>query len=791
MKLVDRILVAFGGIALVGLVIGAVQSPTIEHHAPFTVNGKTNIWSDSGSAPTWNGSALGGGGDTIWTNNPVATFQSATNILFIPTGITVGENTESIWGSYSGQYGESLVSIHDASHGDVDRFEIFLSSTLDGTFANDASVDLYGTSDSANIAVFQGISNVNAGWLIRGSHAETRINSQDASGSAIQIVPTSDTAFTLGPNHVNSGGPIGVIHNDYTNIFTFENDGSITTLGNTNRVGFGPVTNGSPNIRVDGTWYGLGSPSNWSASGTTNSTLSGNAILNAVTTTNLNQMGSGDEVHLFNSTTPLLLRLSKGTSASPDTNLVPMMKIERTANFDNTGISGDGAEFTTAFQSISKGTTQNGLQVVGMYGAATSSSTNQTTSGADDACAIYGASIITGSGTGTAIGGFLSSRKDTTTGKVNALELSVRNQTSTADAYSSTGFQDSQGIWIHGTGLTNVSAGIVFGNPFGPQFDVGIGFTSGVAGGQTGAVKTASIRDDGNAISSLVLNGHHTTGIDLSGATISGNAINLAATQIINSGVANPATLKIGGSAGSFADILGSDGTTLTFRNAPNFVSLFDEMFSTSTSPLGMTTVAANGGASANTTGTAAHPGVLQLQTGTSTNGVEGYRNSTAPMRFGGGRTIFQCNVRVPTLSDATELFVVSLGFGDNFSAAGLPTDGAIFTYSSSSAQYTNTTKWSGMTLNNTASTEVPSSITVTAGQFYQLRIDANAAGTQIDFYVDGVLIGSSSTNIPTSAGREFGLGYKIEKLAGTTGTTSRNFDLDYTWWTFLPTNSR
>jgi hypothetical protein len=133
------------------------------------------------------------------------------------------------------------------------------------------------------------------------------------------------------------------------------------------------------------------------------------------------------------------------------------------------------------------------------------------TSGADDACGVYGVGRITGSGTGTGVGAFLDGRRDTNTGKALGLEISCANYTASAGSYNSTGFSDTSGLWVEANGNSDSGVGISFGNPFGFQYDVGIGFTAQVVGGKTGGIISQSIRDDSTAATSIQINGTHAT----------------------------------------------------------------------------------------------------------------------------------------------------------------------------------------------------------------------------------------------------------------------------------------
>ena len=64
------------------------------------------------------------------------------------------------------------------------------------------------------------------------------------------------------------------------------------------------------------------------------------------------------------------------------------------------------------------------------------------------------------------------------------------------------------------------------------RFDVGLGFTSANGGSPV----TASIQDESSSLTSVLLKGSHTEGIDLSGGTFSGAAIKMANGQVLDLG---------------------------------------------------------------------------------------------------------------------------------------------------------------------------------------------------------------------------------------------------------------
>jgi hypothetical protein len=130
--------------------------------------------------------------------------------------------------------------------------------------------------------------------------------------------------------------------------------------------------------------------------------------------------------------------------------------------------------------------------------------------------------------------------------------------------------------------------------------------------------------------------------------------------------------------------------------------------------------------------------------------------------------------VQVPTLSDGTNTFTVFAGLFDTLT--GTSVDGCYFSYTNG----TNSGAWSVTTVSNSTSTgtsNVTSGITLGAGTWYRLKIVVNAAGTNVDYYIDDVLKVTHTTNIPTGTTRATGFGINILKSAS---TTARFFNLDY-----------
>lgn len=175
--------------------------------------------------------------------------------------------------------------------------------------------------------------------------------------------------------------------------------------------------------------------------------------------------------------------------------------------------------------------------------------------------------------------------------------------------------------------------------------------------------------------------------------------------------------------------------------------------------------------------------GVISFQTGTNTAGCS-FAISGSPniINFGnlpvGGYEELAVSLRIPTLSDGTNSFSVIVGFGDGTTTA--PVDGAYVQVGSGT---------NGASI-NTRSNSISSStgnVALTANTDYILRVRVtNVDGTLTAVgYVNGVSIGSLTTNIPTGAGRNTGIQVGILKALG---TTNRTVEVDWVYYeTYRP----
>jgi hypothetical protein len=161
--------------------------------------------------------------------------------------------------------------------------------------------------------------------------------------------------------------------------------------------------------------------------------------------------------------------------------------------------------------------------------------------------------------------------------------------------------------------------------------------------------------------------------------------------------------------------------------------------------------------------------GVLTVETGTTNSGRCALTLGDTQILFGFCSFSCEWRVAVNALATTTQNYNLYVGFFDNSNAAGDAVDGVYFKFSRTN----NINNWVAVTSNNSTRTIVDTGTPIVANTYIKLRIDVNDTGTEAKFYINGVLVSTIATNIPTGAGRYTGLGYKIEKTAGNTNRIS------------------
>jgi hypothetical protein len=242
----------------------------------------------------------------------------------------------------------------------------------------------------------------------------------------------------------------------------------------------------------------------------------------------LMKLGRGTSITTYQAVTGINAEIASGTAAAPLTAAAPVMKVSGTFNQSKASIYGGNAGITegsTAITAEVTNTSGNDTQIAAIMASAQNTAT---TAGAD-AVGIFAIGFASGSGGTNAIGGYLQGQCANT--NVNALGLEVRSQNeSGSDASYTGGFDKAMGIWVtsNGTGAKKSATAIAIANA-GSAFRAGISI-------QSSSVSDYSIDDGSSSTTAYRLQGSHTTGLDLSLATISGNAISLASGHTISGG---------------------------------------------------------------------------------------------------------------------------------------------------------------------------------------------------------------------------------------------------------------
>ena len=185
-----------------------------------------------------------------------------------------------------------------------------------------------------------------------------------------------------------------------------------------------------------------------------------------------------------------------------------------------------------------------------------------------------------------------------------------------------------------------------------------------------------------------------------------------------------------------------------------------------------------NAATSAQASDAANHPGIVRSTTGTTATGRTAPATATSFMRLGGGEVLYETLLNVTALSTGTERFQLVVGFLDTLNAAN-QVDAVAFVYdeggvSTGSAASAN---WQCLCAANSTRTWAGSGQAVAAATWVRLGILVNAGGTSVDFLINGTVVATTTTNIPTAAGRETGFGWLLIKSVG---TTARTVDFDY-----------
>lgn len=195
------------------------------------------------------------------------------------------------------------------------------------------------------------------------------------------------------------------------------------------------------------------------------------------------------------------------------------------------------------------------------------------------------------------------------------------------------------------------------------------------------------------------------------------------------------------------------------------------------------------GGRTQSTTGAATY------STGASATGFAYHvSNTVAQLFFGGGAMNFETLVSMDSTATSVETYRTIHGFASGVGASN-ELNGVFFTYDwNSSANGTGIGNIGGFTCisarNGVRTISYPTTVgTVSAGQFYKLRIEVNAAGNSAAFFINGTLAATHTTNIPQYASGQFI--FVKNGINKTVGTTASAMYADYLGFENILTNPR
>lgn len=166
--------------------------------------------------------------------------------------------------------------------------------------------------------------------------------------------------------------------------------------------------------------------------------------------------------------------------------------------------------------------------------------------------------------------------------------------------------------------------------------------------------------------------------------------------------------------------------------------------------PSGLYVQSTTAGGTTQNPGSAAEVGIAVMSTGTSTTGkalISGAFNASPKMPYAlatANALYVSVKIAFTTLSDGTNTYIGRAGLTNSYDV--VSTDGVFFDY----VQATDT-HWICTTRASSTSTTTVTTVTVTAGSFNHLEIVKDAGSSNYKFYIDGVLVATQSTNVPST----------------------------------------
>ena len=228
-------------------------------------------------------------------------------------------------------------------------------------------------------------------------------------------------------------------------------------------------------------------------------------------------------------------------------------------------------------------------------------------------------------------------------------------------------------------------------------------------------------------------------------------------------------------------DITTTDGVWYKENGAyvtPEKIALFDDFIATGVTSgtigeLPWTLITAAGHTPSYATSTINERGVFVLGTGTGVAAGGGIHLGQTSNVLGGGVQVCSWRIRPLTLSTTAQEYQLFFGLLGTVNVTTEPTSGLYFAYQ----RATTGVNWQFKSAQTTRTT-VDTGVAVTANTWYNFTLVVNAAGTQVDAYINGTFIGTSiTTTLPTIPMSPASLAFK------TVGATNITYQADFCYY--------
>jgi hypothetical protein len=147
----------------------------------------------------------------------------------------------------------------------------------------------------------------------------------------------------------------------------------------------------------------------------------------------------------------------------------------------------------------------------------------------------------------------------------------------------------------------------------------------------------------------------------------------------------------------------------------------------------------------------------------------------TAGLEFGGTDFYIETKLQLAELATVSQDFCATFGFNNNlnYDANGACTNGANMQIN----RAVNGANWITNTVSGGTATTTNTSTAIAAATWYRLGILVSKTNSNVTFYVNGTLIATHTTNIPSGTSTPMGIQFKMDK---TVGSSAVDMYLDY-----------